>query len=219
MAKTKTELEADSDRHQELMAEARAKLQRGELSQAIQAAVSAWPYVDGMMQYDRRWGSKSEFETVDSIALVLRYAPLLFDFDSLEKLSALLKSQRRIDKNAAADIGADLDVAKATMWDAHRLWALLQSEGEIRQDTLRQRFGGDQDRWRWISETWDRIGLVRRTPESGSYRLSIVTRLDSRIRGKCSSCGAVGQAPRIQLLQAISCPKCKRSGFFVLLAE
>ena len=155
MAKTKAELEADSERHRLLMADARAELQRGEFQKAVQAAVAAWQHVDGMMQYDRRWGSNFEFESVDSIALVLRYAPLLFDVDSLEQLAALLRLQRRIDKNAAADIASDLDTAKTMMWRAYRLWSHLESEREVRQDELRRKLGGDQDQWRWISETWE----------------------------------------------------------------
>jgi hypothetical protein len=218
MAKTKAELEEDSERHRAIMADARAELQRGEFQKSVRLAASAWQYVDGMMQYDRRWGSKSEFESVDSIALVLRYAPLLFDNQSLDQLDALLKSQKRIDKNAAADLASDLTAAISLMWDAHRLWSFLEAEETVRQDELRRKFGGDQDRWRWMAETWEEMGLLQRTSEGGSYRLLLVSRLDARVRCKCSSCGAAGQAPKWQLFQELQCPKCKAMAFFVLLS-
>ena len=115
MAKTKAELESESERHSALMADARSELQQGEFQKAVQTAASAWQHVDGMMQYDRKWGSKSEFESVDSIALVLRYAPLLFDNQSLDQLDALLKSQKRIDKNAQMLNIADAASLEATV--------------------------------------------------------------------------------------------------------
>jgi hypothetical protein len=218
MAKTKAELEADSYRHRALVAEARAELQRGEFQKAVQTAVSAWQHVDGMMQYDRRWGSKSEFETVDCIALVLRYAPLLFDSDSLEQLATLLKSQRRIDKNAAADIAADLESAKTLMWDAHRLWTYLEEHAEVRQDELRRKLGGDQDNWRRIAESWDRMGLIQRTAAGGSYRLMFTTRITAEMRGKCPSCGVNGKAAMAYFLEEITCPKCGATSSFIFLS-
>ena len=218
MAKTKAELEADSYRHRALVAEARADLQRGEFQKAVKTAVSAWEHVDGMMQYNRRWGSKSEFESVDSIALVLRYAPLLFDNNSLEQLAALLKSQRRIDKNAAADIAADLEVAKALMWDAHRFWTYLEEHAEVRQDDVRRKLGGEQDSWRGIAESWDRMGLIQRIPEGGSYRLLFTTRITAEARGKCPSCGVTGKAAMAYFLEEITCPKCGVTSSFVFLS-
>jgi DNA-directed RNA polymerase subunit RPC12/RpoP len=214
---TKAELEFENQQHRSFMDDARAKLEAGAFSDAVEAALMACQYVDGMMQYDRRWGSKSDFQRIDSIALVLRYAPLIFDSGTLEQLATLLKLQRRIDKNAAADIAADLDAAKETMWDAYRLWTHLEIEIDVRQDELRGTFGGDQDRWRWIAEMWERMGILKRVSENGSYRLSLATRLDIATRGKCESCGATGQAAKYQLLQEIRCPKCQHLGFFVLL--
>ena len=149
--------------------------------------------------------------------LVLRYAPLIFDSDSLDQLASLLKSQRRIDKNSAVDIASDLEASVSTMWDAHRLWSHLECEHEVRQDELRRKFGGDQDKWRWIAETWERMGLLCRVPEGGSYRLSLVSRLETRVRGKCASCGVTGQADKFHLFQEIQCPKCKASGFWVIM--
>lgn len=217
MAKTKTDLELDDARHREQMTAARDALERNAFLEAIQLAVSALPHVDGMMQYDRRWGSKSDFTSIDSITIILRYAPLVFDVESLDTLDALLKSQRRIDKNAAADLAADHQTAMATMWDAHKLWTRLELEPDIRQDELRQRFGGNQDQWRWICETWERMGLLRRVPEKGSYIVSLISRLDTRMRAKCGSCGATGQADKFHLYQEIQCPKCKATGFWVII--
>lgn len=217
MAKTKAELEFDASRHHQLMAQARAALKAELFDAAVKIAVSAWQHVDGMMQYDRRWGLKSDFESIDSIEIVLRYAPLLFDRDSLDTLADLLKAQKRIDRNASADIAADLAEANATLRDAYKLWCHLETEREIRQDDLRRRFGGDQDKWRWMAETWASMGLLTRVAEAGSYRLSLASRLDADTRCMCGSCGAKGKAAKFNLLHEIQCPKCKVTACFILL--
>lgn len=217
MAKTKAELEFDNTRYREQLSAARNSLQQHDFLEAIRLAVSALPHVDGMMQYDRRWGSKTDFTSIDSIAIILRFAPLVFDSECLDQLAELLKSQRRIDKNTSADLAADLQAAFATMWDAHRLWCRLEHENEVRQDELRQHFGGDQDKWRWICETWEEMGLVRREPANNSYRVSLVSSLETRVRAKCGSCGVTGQADRFHIYQEIQCPKCSVRSFWVVM--
>src|SRR3972149_1761786 len=102
MAKTKAELEADSLQHHATMQKVRDAHQHGDFQKAVDLAVSAWDCIDGMMQYARRYGAQAEYHRIDSIDFVLRYAPLLLDFQSLYKLAVILKSQRRIEKNTTA---------------------------------------------------------------------------------------------------------------------
>jgi hypothetical protein len=170
-----------------------------------------------MMQFERRFEKRTDRDDVDSIHYVFRYAPLLFDHSGLDNICQLLKSQRRLDKNTAADFVQEAEKAYALMWDAHRLWAIIEVEHDVAQDKLRTKLGGDQDRWRWIAETWEQMGIIRRVPERGSYRMSFVTRLAAHIRGKCSGCGAVGTATSERFLEPMSCPKCNSSSTFVIL--
>jgi len=217
MAMTKAELERHQAEYYALVTQVRSALQSRRFHLAIELAVSAWPYIDGMMQFERRYESK-EFKSIEAIDVVVRLAPLLFDFQCLNKLADLLKAQRRIDKNASADLAANLSNAQALMWEAHRLWKHLEANLDARQDELRKNLGGDQDRWRGIAEEWERIGVVRRTPDGGSYRLALCTRMDEPVHGKCPSCGVVAKARKARMLVETPCPKCGVLARFVILA-
>lgn len=218
MAK-KAELEADFIQYEETLREIRCAHQSGDYPKAVKMAVSALDHVDGMMQYERRYLGQKDRETIRAIDVLLKYAPLWFDSESLEKIESLLKTHRRIDKNTSADIAASLTEAKELMWDAHRMWDYLETRQGVRQDELRANLGGDQDRWRWIAETWERLGYLNRLPEGGSYRLTLATRLDEQVRGKCPTCGVVGKATKARLLEQIQCPKCRSNVYFVFLRD
>ncbi len=171
-----------------------------------------------MIQYERKYEDAIEIN-VDTIDLVLRYAPLLLHLESLEELETLLKSQRRISKHAPEELPDNLAQAVELLWHAHAMWALLEREPEIRQDELRRTLGGDQDQWRWLAEFWERMGLVHRKPDGNSYVLSLITRMDRLTVAKCPNCGGLGRASKTKLLHAKECPSCKQAVSFVFLLQ
>ncbi|HVP11023.1 MAG TPA: hypothetical protein VMV94_07530, partial [Phycisphaerae bacterium] len=124
---TKAEMEAHRAQYYELIAKARAARQDGRYREAVELAMSSWEYVDGMMQYERKYEDK-EFNSVEGIDVVLKYAPLLFDLDSLNRLEDLLKDRRRIERDTSADMGDKLAKATAMMWEARRMWNYLERE-------------------------------------------------------------------------------------------
>jgi hypothetical protein len=219
MAKTKAELESHCARYHQLAGQMRESHQAGDISKAVELAASAWPFIDGMMQYERRFAEREDHARIECIDYVLRYAPLMFKQTLLDDLSQLLKSQRRIDKNSSADLAGELESARVRMSDAHHLWSHLESEVEGRQDELRRLLGGDQDNWRWMAETWEQMGLISRRSEGGSYRLRFVTRMTDLMRAKCPACGVTGKAAKEKLLDERSCPKCRTKVHFVILAN
>jgi hypothetical protein len=215
MGKSKAELGADSNQHYFAMEAVRDAHQSRNVTKAIELAVRAWQHIDGMMQYERRYGDKQEFESIESIDYVLSYAPLVFDRESLDQLSALLKAFRRIEKNTSANITEGLNRARALMWDAYHLWNLLESEGSARLDAIHMTLNGELRHWQWIADKWEWIGLVDKVPEQASFRLSLPSRLTCSRRAKCPSCGAVGEAPMLRLLDEIVCPRCQTKSNFV----
>jgi len=217
MAKTKAELQSDATQYREALSAMRQAHRESRFLDAINIAMHACDYVDGMMQFERRFEERSERRSVETIDYVLQYAPLVFDRTNLEALGVILKSQKRIDKNTTADLAENLKRANELMWDAHRLWTVLEQAADTPQDKLRANLGGDQDSWRGIAESWDRMGLIERTPVRGSYRISLVTRITTEIRGKCPACGATGKAAMGRFLEEITCPKCKATSVFVIL--
>jgi hypothetical protein len=218
MVKTKAELAADADNYQRGVSAMRKAHNEQRPWDAIRIALATTEYADGMIQFETRFERRSGREDVETIHYIFRYAPLLFDLAALNTISQLLKAKKRIDKNTAANFVQEVEDAFALMWDAHRFWRLLEEQPETAQDKLRINLGGDQDRWRWIAETWEQMGIIRRVAERGSYRISFVTNLTAVVRGKCSECGAVGKAPMGRFLENITCPKCNATSTFVILS-
>ena len=214
----KSEMEIHQVEYHTRMAQAREARAQGFYRKAIEFALSSWDYIDGMMQYERKYENK-EFDNVEAIEMVLKYSPVLLDFSSLDALETLLNSQRRIEKHTSDDLAENLIKARKVMWDVHRLWDYLEQNPETRQDTLRQVLGGDQDQWRWIAETWGKMGLLRRTPEGGSYCLTLLTRLGEVVSGKCPACSSVAEAPKAMFLEELVCPDCKKKVLFVILSK
>ena len=217
MAMKKAEMEDHAEAYRSLMASAKVAESQGLYRAAVDASISAWEHIDGMMQYGIKY-EKDTFSSISAIETVLKYAQLLFDSRSLQSLDELLESRKRIEKNTSISVVEKLETARLKMWDNHRLWAYLERHGEVRQDNLRELLGGSQDHWRWLAESWSKMGLVKRTPENGSYRLSLSTRMGQVVPAKCPSCGKISEAPKGMFFEKMSCPKCHKRVMFVLIA-
>jgi hypothetical protein len=216
MPMTKHEMESAYEHYDTCMAHAAKAARRGLYRRAVEHALEAWPFIDGMMQYARKYKDE-EFDTVPAIDLVLEYVPLLLDFRQLDRLETLLKECRRIERDTTADVGAQLGMARERMWAAHRLWDHIESHPDVRQAELRTALGGKQQEWLAIVETWEKMGLLRRIADAGTYRLVFCTRMGEVISAKCPECGAVTEAPKAMLLEPLTCPACRKRVSFVLL--
>jgi hypothetical protein len=214
----KADLEREAAAYQHKLGLARSAQSRGMYRAAMEAAVSAWEHVDGMMQYGKRY-EDAEFDRIDAIDLALTYVPLLLDFRKLDELEGLLAEVKRIRRNASDDFDGKVSRAREQLRDNHRLWGHLQGHPGVLQEELARTIGGDQARWRAVAESWERMGLVLRVPEGRSYRLYLATQMGAVVRGKCPRCGEVADAPKGMLLEPTACPACRASVIFVLLAD
>ncbi len=210
-------MEGHQEQYHRLIAEARSAEREGLYRKAVELALSSWDHIDGMMQYERRY-ENTEFDDIEGIDVILRYAPLLFDFSSLDALENILKNSRRIEKNTSENLVAKLAKARARMWDAHQLWDHLERHPEVSQDELNRALGGSRDRWRSITDAWENMGLVYRTQDGGSQRVALSTRMGRVVPGKCSSCGVVVSAPKAMLLEKMVCSECRATVFFIILS-
>ena len=211
----KAEMGEHRRKYHALLGEARSAERKGLYHRAVELALSSWTYIDGMMQYERKYEEK-DFNSLPAIDMILKYAPLLLDFQSLDKLQSLLKKYSRIDKNTSASMADKLAGARVQMRDAYRLWDHLERHPGTRQSRLRKVLGGDQDQWRTVAEAWDRLGLVFRTPDNGSYRLALSTRMGEIVSAKCPSCGEIAKAPKAMFLSQLTCPECGEAALFVI---
>jgi hypothetical protein len=218
MAMKKADLEREAAAYEHKLGLARAAQSRGLFREAMRAAVSAWEHIDGMMQYGRRY-QDAEFERIHAIDLALAYVPLLLDHRKLSELEGLLAEVKRIRRNASDDIDAKVARARAQVHENHQLWGHLQHHPGFLQEHLARTIGGDQDRWRAVAESWEKMGLVTRAPEGRSYRLYLATRMGEVVRGKCPRCGHTAEAPKGMFLEPTTCPECRASVVFVLLAN
>lgn len=151
MAMKKADLETHRDQYNDLMSRARTAEKNRLYRDAIESALSAWDYIDAMMKYERKYEKKT-FTTIAAIELIFKYAPLLFDFKSLNKLASLLKDYKGIERHTSVTLGERLVETRKRMWDNHRLWNHLEWHPDCRQDSLRDQLGGTQDNWRAVAE-------------------------------------------------------------------
>lgn len=198
------------------IATAKAAEEHGFFRDVIAAAASAWTNIDGMLQYASKYHNE-QITGISAIELVLRYAPLMLDFKTLNSLGEMLRKSKRISRDDRSDLPEQLETARRKLRANHRLWSHIQMLGEVRQDDLSKQLGGEQDYWRWACESWERMRLLRRIPDRNSYRLSFATRMGQVISGKCPKCGKTTEAPKAMLLEPTHCPQCQSNVEFVLL--
>ena len=96
----KAEMESSASQHDLHMSEARSAESRGFHEKALKSAILACNCLDGMMQYRQKYEGMGSFRKIASIDMVLRWAPAIFDMNSVEVLRGILRERRRIEKKA-----------------------------------------------------------------------------------------------------------------------
>jgi hypothetical protein len=210
----KVELEVAYESYQALILQAREAKKAGQYDRAIDLAMQCWVHVDFMMRYAQKY-QDHEFDSLECIDLVLELAPPLFHFEALDKLAALLKEQRRIDKQASADLAGKLAEARARMWEAHRVYAFLEAVPGMSEKRLRETFAKDSARIQGLVAVWETTGLVRRDSDDIESEIELRTTLQMPVQAKCSACGQVRIAPRGNLLSFAHCARCEGLVVFV----
>jgi hypothetical protein len=213
----KAEMEDHRAQYDALLSRALKALQSDDYGRAKELAISCWQHIDGMMQYERKYGDQDRI-SIDAIEIALRIAPLFFDYGCLDTLKTLLKNQRRIEKNSAENLSDKLAIAQTLMWNAHRLWNHLELHPNSRQDELHKVLGADQSDWPLLAEKWEVMGVVRRSPEGKSYRLALAKPMSETTLAKCPSCAAIAKAPKANFLENHHCPKCHDVVSFVIMS-
>jgi hypothetical protein len=218
MPMKKSEMEEHKAAYHLLVSGARSAIAQKDFSTAIGLATKSWKYVDGMMQFERKYEAK-EFDSVEGIDIVLAYAPLVFDFESLNELGELLKSQRRIDKHASDDLAGKLDHAKGSMHAARHLWNQLEAIGNRKEGDINSDVRSELEQHESILGLWEEMGITTRGLQGTSVTPRLCTRMDDQVAVKCPSCGVTGHASKSKILDEVKCPKCHNSVAFVILAS
>jgi predicted RNA-binding Zn-ribbon protein involved in translation (DUF1610 family) len=210
----KVQLEHHHQAYYEIVEAAHAHLSQHEYVRAVELASTAWGHIDGMLKYERRYENQSH-DSLDAIDIVLRYAPLLFLGEALDRLGQLLQAKRTIDKHVSLDIAGELTASRTRLSLAYRLWNWIDRGGK-HDDHGFQQICRDRQHVVVLQE-WSEMQLVSVSVDAGAVRAEFVTRLDAYVHGKCPSCGAKARARKRRFLSSIACPNCKADVYFTLI--
>ncbi len=213
----KAEMEADAVEYHALMDQAEAAEAQGLYKVAVAHARAAWKCIDGLMQHQKKYGER-EVQRLRALEMVLKYAPLLLDYRSLEAAEELLTTCKRIGRTLGDTPIEMLTTARARLQDNHRLWTHIEKGGEVRKGQLCDRLGGRQEDWRNVIESWTIMGLVASEPDGQTERLSFTTRLGQVVPAKCPKCGEISEGPKSMFFERMRCPECGAKVSFVLVA-
>lgn len=211
---TKDELLAHQQKYQELWNRAQSEREAGNLQRAVDLAASAWTYIDGMMRYEEKYEER-EFDSIEAIDLVLEEAPYLLDFARLDELEELLKSKRRIDNKAEADIADDLSEARKTLELVYQLCDRLDRRGPLARKDLIESENAAEETSGVLRKT-EAVGLVHRDSQG---RYVFQNPIEQTFNAKCPSCGAARGGTLEMLLERIGCAQCNSKEIPVLLAK
>lgn len=218
MGMSKAEMESQWNAYDTGIREAHRRLSTGQIGQAVKIAVSVWPSIDGMMQFAKKYMSQ-EFYSLDAFNIVLKYCPLLFDFESINRLEGFLKDQRKIDRRTPVDEMAQLQDSRIKMRHARTLWNLIEQEKSIAQQDLETKLGGDQQRWNEVVDAWVEMKVLSRQNVGQRNRLSFTTCMSDDVPAKCPSCGIVVKKRKLEQIRIAPCSKCNSVVSMVLLRE
>jgi hypothetical protein len=218
MAKSKSELESEHRLYRGAICKMLRAIDERDYLLSIRHAKLAWKHIDGMIQYESRFLDRGEFANIECVDHVLQYAPVVFDSDSLEAASILLKTTRRVGRCTPVDLANELSKAKQLMSHAHALWSHIESHRPCVVRESRAAFQGDDSDFHRCLRIWQELELVDQLVDANQQLLSMRKFGDTLVRAKCSACGVVAQGCLSQFLDENACPLCQEPADTVLLS-
>ncbi|MGC4002557.1 MAG: hypothetical protein QM811_05195 [Pirellulales bacterium] len=214
MATTKSDLEASYNAYHSGFTFCKLHLQENRYAQAVELASTTFPHLEGMIHFEKKY-NKIDIDDIGVINLIIRFAPVVLDIESLSALEIVLLNNKRIKKIANRDYLSELEFAKTKLYEANRLWMGLENRKINFQADIGKTLGGDQDWWRWLCECWELAGLIHRVPQSNSYKISLASYMHEVVSGKCPTCGACASGKQSLFWDSVKCPKCTNQVYFV----
>ncbi|MCA9092853.1 MAG: hypothetical protein KDA68_05170 [Planctomycetaceae bacterium] len=214
VAMKKADMESHYNEYSRLILEARSEIEKLDYRKAIRTAESSWGFIDGMLQYEKRF-LNSEKVSVQGISVVLSYSPFLLDFEPLDRVENFISANPRVRKNSRENLVDELQDSRECLVQAYSLWDRLEKKSLIYRDELKQQ----SSEVREIIDFWKDVGIGAWIPVSDRQVFRLVTHLQEIVRAKCNYCGVCVQAPKTKLLDLVVCPKCKQSSVFTLLTS
>lgn len=215
---SKARLEADRAEYDEHMRVAHDAENRRDYAEAIRHAMAALEHVDAMMKFERRY-EETEFDSVPCIDMVVRLAPLIFHAEGIERVRAILKQHRAVERNTSADLAKTIDDAAARMAEARRLWNHIEANPGVSLHALQESLGGDPRSWQKVLNEWKSLDIATvSTQDMQQARVWLSTPIDGECTARCPSCFQSQNGPWSSFLQDWACSHCSKVGAFVMTA-
>lgn len=191
-------------------------LANGRYKDALRLALGTLDDVDAMIQYRAKY-EKTEVTSVETIDLILRYAPLLLDTAAIDELASVLKRYKRIDRVIPADLASETVQARRRTEIACNLHSIIRREGHIAVSRLLEQLPADERPiGKAILLEWLSMGIATKQADASESMIELTTVMARPARGVCFSCGAEVTAPKRLLAQGGTCPGCRKKSIFVL---
>ena len=212
---SKARLEEAQSRYDHFVQLAMNARRSGHFSQAIAHAKAAWPYLPDMMKYEQKYEGRS-FASFECIDLVLRYAPLLLDFASLDQLSELLKKEKAVDRVATDDLAERLQMAREQLSECFHLWRCVEREPDWTLQQQLNRLGHPQAKWTEYLQNWREMGFVFVDLRRLHSPIRLQISLGSIVDAHCSGCGEPASAPKRTFFSPMPCQSCRTVSHFII---
>jgi hypothetical protein len=206
----KADLEASFRACSARCAEAARAEADGDYPRVLEAVAVALSVLHDYVAFLRRY-QKVEAPGLPPIDLIVRYAPPMFAGRSLDAVDAWLAGANRAERAAYPDLSDRLAAARRRLALAVVVWPAWPAAAPNRHADA----AGAAD----LLEFWTRYGAVARRPGAAPPVYEPVTHPHRRARGKCPTCGRAGEAEWAALVGPRTCPHCRATGEFVIVAR
>ena len=207
------ELEAHHDAYADSERTIRAMVENGEFLTVFSVCTASFPHIVPAIQFRRKRGITPETPDLSAFTTICKYAPPLFEHAVIESLLEFVKSSRFLLQSDGNFLEL-IEVARQREQLAHLLWNHFERHPGMCQRDIRAELGVVQEDAADIVELWERLGVLDRKADDGSYHLHFRTRLDTEVTGRCPNCGVRGKGRKDAFFPPVKCQKCGTVGHY-----
>lgn len=207
------ELEAHHDAFIDSEQTISSMVELGCFPQVFSICTASFSHIIPAIRYRKKKGITPELTDLTAFTTIFKYAPALFEYAVIESLFEFINSSRVL-LHAEADYLNSVKAARKQEQLAHRLWNHIEHHSGMLQRDVRTELGVIPDNAIEIIEVWEKLGILLRHAEDGTYRLIFKTRLDTELTGFCPNCGVHGKGRKELFFRPVKCQKCGTEGHY-----
>ncbi len=216
IAVKKAELEAQYDAYRASGQRVDDLLGSRDVIGAIGEAIKAIDYAVGAIKFAKRDGADESLELFPC-DVVCKYAPAVFEHESIERVHAFAKSTRQLGERRTAVIeqvehAMQLEELALLMWRKLETHGTMPAAGVAEGSEMKFHSPEVLDVWIWL-------GIADVAASGGQKVVNLHTSLEAVVEGMCAHCGATCKAKKEIFWRLAKCPGCKTSVLFHLCPQ